>query len=270
MAASRPDEAGPSNDPRRTGWAPPAAPSNQRGYATARPAPGYPSRVSGAAPGYPGRPSGAAPGYPAHRSGAAPGYSASPPGDFVDPNLQPSDTATPYSSAPPFASASYSPAPPGYGYPVGPYPSPNPYGYVARGSGRPGTLTAASVLAYVQAGLLLIAMLMLFYGASILNNFDDGSAVTSELVVDGVVNALLAGLFIWGGVAMSLRQPAGRLLITTAGALCVIDGSYWMMRFPSAVVAFYMILFIALPAIAAGLAWSAVASSWLTAEPGRP
>jgi hypothetical protein len=237
MAGSRPDEAGPANDPSRTGWTPhDATPPSERGYGTFGPA----------------------------------SYPAAPSGDFVDPNLPPPYAATPYSFAPSYPTAQYSSAPPGYGYPGGPYPPPNPYGYDAPGSGRPGTLTAASVLSYVQAGLLLIAMLMLFYGASIVNNFDEASTVTAELLIDGVVNAVLAGLFIWGGVAMSLRRATGRVLVTAAGALCVVDGIYWMTRFPSGVVAFYMILFIALPATAAGLAWSTIASSWLTAEPGRP
>ena len=111
-------------------------------------------------------------------------------------------------------------APPPYAYPA---PPPYPYyGYPPPVS-RPSNVVGASVLAYIAAGLLLLAALLLFLGASIVNSLHDATTSDgfgTELAVDGALDVILAGLLIAGGVLLTNRQFTGRLLITISAVLC--------------------------------------------------
>src|SRR4051794_17307809 len=144
------------------------------------------------------------------------------PGDDV-----PIDPNPAYYAGPP-VTGSYSPPPParppahqgGY-HPVS-APAPPPPGYPGAypapwDTGRPVGVMGASVLAYIDAGLLILAGLLLLVGASAVDSFNQafGSNDTNaavELATDGLVNLVAAGLMIAGGVLMETRSERGRLL----------------------------------------------------------
>jgi hypothetical protein len=185
--------------------------------------------------------------------------------------------------------------PPEPGPPVPPYPDPygppNPYGYpylagygypgVPPGRQRPGTLTAAAVLGYVNAGLLVIAGLLLFAGASLVNSLDDSSDgvnvedFTAELTFDGFLNLLAAGLLIAGGVIMSARRPNGRLVYSLGAGVVVAEVVYWLGRWGSRIedisgVLVYGLLFGALAVTGAALAWTRDGTGWLSSSQPAP
>lgn len=175
------------------------------------------------------------------------------------------------------------PAQPAYQY-ADPYayPNPSPYGYpaVQLGERRPGTVTAAAVLGYVSAGLLVIAAMIVFTGASLIAGIE-GTAdagvnrYTIELTFDGFVNLIAAGLLIAGGVLMTTRRPAGRTMYSIGAGIVLVEAVYWLGRWGSLVqdvggMAFYAILFTALAVIGLTLAWTRDCTRWLTGSPPRP
>ncbi|MDX6584525.1 MAG: hypothetical protein QOI10_3709 [Solirubrobacterales bacterium] len=207
------------------------------------------------------RPDDGSPSYPAYPG--PPETAAHDPGGYPQP-------AGPYG---------YPPAPGPYGYP----PAPGPYGYpgVPQGGGRPGTLTASAVLGYITAGLLMIAALLLFTGASIINSVDnssdgfDLSNFTAELTFDGFVDLLAAGLLIAGAVMMSGRRPTGRALYSVGGALVLVEAIYWLGRWGSRLpdvggLTFDALLLSALAVIGLSLAWTPTGSSWLNTSDTPP
>jgi hypothetical protein len=158
------------------------------------------------------------------------------------------------------------PAPPPPGYP-GSYPPP-------WDTGCPGGISAASVLGYIDAGLLILAGLLLLIGASAVDSWNDAfgsndNSITAELALDGLLNLLSAGLQIAGGVMMTGRSERGRTLFTVGGGLCIAAGVYWIIRVHDVGVAIWTIVFMALPIIALSLAWAAPATDWLRGENPR-
>jgi U5 snRNP spliceosome subunit len=172
--------------------------------------------------------------------------------------------------------------PPGYGYPPPPgygYPPPPGYGYPPPGFGdtvvppderRPGTLLASAVLGYVNAGLLILAGILLFDGASLVHDIDQQSglshdSVTTELVLDGFANLIAAGLLIAGSVLMTGGRPPGRAVYSVGGGIVIVESIYWMARWadelPYLIV--YALLFAALAVVGLALAWTAGGTAWL-------
>lgn len=154
--------------------------------------------------------------------------------------------------------------PPPYGYPGYPaYPQP---------PRRPAVLTAAAVLGYITSGLLLLAGIMLFSGASAVASLDDVSntgAFTAELALDGFLNLLAAGLLIAGATMLLSRVTTGRPLFTVGAALVVVESIYWMTRWGSEFqdttpFVVYGLLFGALAVIGTVQAWSRAGSGWLS------
>ena len=169
------------------------------------------------------------------------------------------------------------PAPYGYlGYPAPPPPPAyQPYGYppTPTSSGQPSNIMGACVLAYIAAGLLILAALLLFLGASVVSSLRDTTRPESfgtELAVDGVLDVILAALLITGGVLLTSRRVAGRTLITVSAALCAADAIYWAVRIPSGGIGFYVLLFVSLPTIAAALTWTPSSAQWLAAHQYGP
>jgi hypothetical protein len=93
---------------------------------------------------------------------------------------------------------------------------------------RPGVVTAASVLAYVQAGITTITTVLVFAGAS---NMEGGMMALQLLI--GLVQAVGIGLLIMGGV--QLMGGKSRTLMIAACALELV------------VCLFYIILYAAIP-----------------------
>jgi hypothetical protein len=165
----------------------------------------------------------------------------------------------------------YPPAP--YGYP------PPPYGYPPPGNGRPGVTIAAAVLGYVAAGLLILAGLLLFLGASVVHDFDSASGAShdsyvAEFVLLGFANLLAAGLLIAGSVSMTGRHPTGRTLFSVGAGIVLASAVYWLARWAprtdsDGALIFYDLLFVALVIVGMSLAWTSAVTAWLRGTP-RP
>ncbi|WP_375478088.1 hypothetical protein [uncultured Jatrophihabitans sp.] len=187
---------------------------------------------------------------------------------YVGPHAQNPYAQNPYAG--PYPGGAYPGYPPPPGNPYA-YPSANPYGYANPGPGRPGTLTAAAVLGYVTGGLLILAAIFVFAGASVVNDAELSTGTTSlggEFVVAGIANLLAAGLFIGGSVAMSNRSLTGRALYAVAAGITVVASLYWGFRFAGrydglAALMFYALLFAALAVVGASLAFTPTGGRWL-------
>ncbi len=196
-----------------------------------------------------------------------PSYPVPPAGQYFPPPGPP-----PY--GPPASPRYGAPASPRYG-PPGPPPPGYPGSYPAPwDTGRPGGIPAAAVLAYIDAGLLILAGLLLLVGASAVDSWNDAfgshdNSVTVELAADGLVNLISAGLQIAGGVLLTGRSETGRTLLTAGGAVCIAAGVYWVIRAHDLGVVVWTIVFVALPIIALSLAWTVPATRWLRGEDPR-
>lgn len=145
------------------------------------------------------------------------------------------------------------------GYPPMPYAGyPPPY----RPS-RPGVATAANVLCFVAAGLLIAAGLLLFFGASIVSSFDDTSVVTAELVLDGIINMVAAGLLIAGAVSFGGRRPGGRVMLSVGCGIVLGEAVYWIARGHQGGYVFWALVFSALVIVSLSLAWSSSSNQWI-------
>lgn len=126
------------------------------------------------------------------------------------------------------------------------YAPPADYAEVPRAHGpagrrRPGTVTAAAVLAFVWGGLTILSSLISMAAGSLVGGAggacaeNDQSGLcasaadsTTLLVAVGIALIVAAGLVIWGGVA-ALNGTSGRILVVTAGIQVVIQ-VIWMIE----------------------------------------
>lgn len=130
---------------------------------------------------------------------------------------------------------------PGYpppGYPAAPgYP---PVGYPGRpgGTGRPGMVTAAAVLAFVWAAFAIITGLVIVAASSIVSSATDYcNSVSDSTAVDGCATVIgyssffkvltvglmiVAILLIWGGV-VALTGKNGQILVIGAAVYLLLD-----------------------------------------------
>jgi hypothetical protein len=187
-----------------------------------------------------------------------------PPDDSpIDPN-----PAEPYPGPP----SQHPYPPPPYG---APYPPP-PYGYPGYpgsyrppwDAGRPNAILVASVLAYVNAGLLILSGLLLLAGASAVDSWNDAfgshhNNIGTELAIDGLINLLSAALQIAGGILVLGRSERGRILLTVGGALCIAAGVYWLIRVHDVGVGTWTVLYVAMPITGLALVWTAPCTEWL-------
>jgi membrane protein YqaA with SNARE-associated domain len=161
----------------------------------------------------------------------------------------------------------------GYGYPTPGYGYPAPpgygYGYGQQGPRRPGTVIASSVLAYVLAGLLIVAGIFLLSLASTTDQLFDtfngyGNNLTAELSFDGFLDLVTAGLLIGGAVGFTTGRRAGRTLLIVGNTITVGDAIYWLVRTSTAgSAAVWIVLFSALAIVGTVLALSAPINVWL-------
>lgn len=175
----------------------------------------------------------------------------------VDPN--------PQYAGPPFAPGN----PPTVPAPGNPRMYPPPWD-----SGRPRGVLAASVLAYIDAGLLILAGLMLFVGASAVDTWSNAfgasdNGITAELTIDGLVNLVSAGLQISGGVLMAARSERGRTMLSIGGGLCILAGVYWVLRIHDVAAVVWSAVFMSMPIIAMSVAWTVPATTWLRGRDPR-
>jgi hypothetical protein len=207
------------------------------------------------------------------------------------PYAGPPPTAAPYSG--PYAPYGYATPPYGYGQPYGqPYaawPSVPPSPWAARGPQRPGQALAASVLAFVQTGLVLVASLYVWFVASVADvafsgvGGVDASTTVRGLASEGATLALVqllsAGLLVAGGVtALNRRTPGARLLLLVAHAVQVVLAAYWTVRLmvllgdipgddPASPFLIGTLFFAAGPAVALGLLLAGPGRRWFDGTP---
>jgi hypothetical protein len=226
---------------------------------------------------------------------------------WADPST-PTEPGEPYTGPPTggygYPAPAHGPlAPPGYGYPPAPgygYPYGYPYGYAggypyAYPSGhpapwwpvapqqprRPGQVVTSAVLAFVQAGLVVLASLYVWFFASILDLAAQEPGVpssiggfASEVGVLAVVQLLSSALLVAGGVRALVRRsrPAWWLLIAAHGVQVLLT-VYWAIRLtaffddvpgpdPSGVFVAFTLLFAAAPVVGLGLVVVGAGRRW--------
>jgi hypothetical protein len=140
--------------------------------------------------------------------------------------------APPGHGAPGYPPTGYPPV--GYGYPA-PWPA------VPRGPRRSGPVIASAVIAFVQAALVLIASLYVWFFASIVTvatsevpgTFDAATAqgLATEGTVLAAVQVLSAVLLVTAGVlALNRRSRGTWRLLVAAHAVQVVLSVYWLVR----------------------------------------
>ena len=205
----------------------------------------------------------------------------------------PPPTAPPQGWPPPGSGVPYGQTAP-YGYPA-PYGHPVPYGYPApygqarpwgpvppRGPQKPAQVISAAVLAFVQAGLVLIASLYLWFLSSIAGAaVDEAGAAYSPTVLNvlanrGVELAVLqlvsaAALVVAGVWLLRSRRRAAWLVLGVALAAQLALAVYWAQRLDSllggigtgdGVISAFSLFFAAAPLVALGLLLSGPARRW--------
>lgn len=179
---------------------------------------------------------------------------------------------------PQYAQPQWGPGP--YGQPWGP---PRP---VER---TPGQVIGAAVLAFVQAVVVLIASLYVWFFASIADIASSGrpDVYTSEtarrLATEGTVLAVVqlvsVVLLVAGGImALNRRSPVGYRLLGGAHVVQVVLALYWAGRLLDVLgelpggdgegsLAAFALFFVVGPAVSLGLLLSGAARRWFTAPP---
>lgn len=165
----------------------------------------------------------------------------------------------PYGQQPP---GNYNQGQPAYG---GMPPAPPEYSGGAQA--RPGQVTAAAVLAFVQAGLTLICTIILMIGlgavsgavgdAESIGGVDVDEGMLAILWILSIVGLVGGGLLIWAGVK-ALSGTAGQLLVIAAAlqiVLCIV----WLAGFNGGIVS---ILLVVMPIIILVMAMSGPAKQY--------
>ena len=180
--------------------------------------------------------------------------------------------------------------PPQYGYPG--YGSPAPWGPVPpRRPQRPGQVITSAVLAFVQAGVVLIASLYVWFFASVIDVLaEDNPAVfrssrmqslATEVTVLAVVQLVSVVLLIVAGIRLlSARTGAAWLLAVAAHAVQIVLAGYWAVRLvtllneapgadSSGALAAFTFVFAAAPIVGLGLVMAGSGRRWFE-SPHRP
>ncbi len=192
---------------------------------------------------------------------------------WADP-ATPTQPGPPYQGPPPTAPPVGSPPPYGYGYPA-PHGYPGPWGPVPpRGPQRPGSVITSAVLAFVQAAVVLVASLYLWFFTSVIGfAAQDNPAIfassrmeqlTHEATVLAIVQLLSVVLLVVAGIrALSSRTGTAWLLAVSAHGAQVVLALYWAVRLTTftsdlggaggGTPAAFTIFFAAAPAVGLGL-----------------
>ena len=193
--------------------------------------------------------------------------------------------AGPPSVQPPYGPVPYGPVP--YG-PV-PYGQPPYWGVGAPlRPRRPGQVTGAAVLSFVQAGLVLFATLYVWLLVSMgrlesvaIHGPSNGGPLVVEGTVLAIVQVLSVGALIAAGaLALSRRSRLAWVVVLVASAAQLALAGYWAARLPALIgsvdsgasdngVAAFAVLFAAAPLVALGLVLFRPGRSWFDGTPRR-
>lgn len=154
---------------------------------------------------------------------------------------------------------------PGYGQQYAGQPGyPAPYGQPAAPA-RPGSVTGAAVLAFVQGGIVLVGgIASLAGGTTVLSDLDDANGIGSLFTVLGIAGLLVGGLLIAGGVRAFGRSL--QLLLIGAGASVVLSIA-WFIGFvshdaPVGAALVWPLIYLVMPVIIISLVLSSTAQLW--------
>ncbi|MBM9466375.1 hypothetical protein [Nakamurella leprariae] len=155
---------------------------------------------------------------------------------------------------------------PPYGQP-GYAAMPGPSGYPAPGRGRPGAVTAAAVLAFVQAGTVVMSGIGLLAGGTVLvQEFDrEALGAGAEITIVALLTLAAGALLIVGGAQVFSRRS--RMLVLGSVASLVLSVYFFVrMLTLGAPVGFslvYPLMYAILPIISLSLINSGTAKAWL-------
>jgi hypothetical protein len=207
---------------------------------------------------------------------------------WADPST-PTEPGSPYAGAPPTGPPGYGWTPPGYGvpgYPPSGYPAVG-YGYLApwpTRPRRPGQVIASAVLAFVQAAMVLIASLYVWFFASLVDvitadvpdtfDADTAQGLATEGTVLAAVQVASAILLIAGGVmALNSRSRRTWVILLVAHGVQIVLSVYWMVRLgqlgadvpgsdPSRALLVLAFFFLAGPSVGLGLVVAGAGRRW--------
>jgi hypothetical protein len=199
-------------------------------------------------------------------------------------------TGQPPYGQPPYGQALYGPpvyGPPAYG-PPGAYAYPPPWAFPPPRPRRPGQVTGAAVLCFVQAGLVLVATLYVWLLVSVgrlesaaLHGPSNGGPLVAEGTVLAIVQVLsVAALLAAGSLALSRRSRFAWVLVLIAAAVQVALAGYWAVRLPALLsdlpsgapdnaFAAFTVFFVACPLVTLGLVVFAPGRRWFDGTPRR-
>jgi hypothetical protein len=159
------------------------------------------------------------------------------------------------------------------------------------GPRRPGQVVAAAVLAFVQAGLVLLASVYVFFFASIarvavLDTSSSASGTVDRLATEGNVLALVQVLsvvaLVVGGVLSLGRRGAAFPVLVGGLTAQVVLAVYWAVRLnsigddlpgpdPTTAFSWFALFFAAMPVVALGLLLFGPGRAWFRRpEEGGP
>lgn len=143
-----------------------------------------------------------------------------------------------------------------------PPPGDQPYGYPpAQAVGTPGQVVTASVLSYVQGGLVLLAAVSLFALRDLAESFN---APTGMITIMAIVNIVLAGLLIFGGVRLNTGKDRNLLIGANIASLAL--SIFWAVQGAKL---WAVLLFSVMPIVALVMAFAPVVAQWLASRRGR-
>ena len=149
------------------------------------------------------------------------------------------------------------------GYPPAGYPGAYPPAKPA----RPGAVTASAVLAFVQAGAVIIAGIVVLAGATSVLDIDDDRAtgVGTEFTLVAIVTLICGALLVIGG-AQSFQRKVTILVVGSAVSLLL--SVYWLIRtiglgadFGVAII--WPLIFAVLPIIIISLSLGSTGKAWV-------
>jgi len=213
------------------------------------------------------------------------------PNPWADPTT-PTQPGSPYLGPPPTAPQPYGhPQPygyPGYGHPG--YGYPGGWGQLPpRPPQRPGQVITTAVLAFVQAGVVLVASLYLWFIASFVDIAAQGDpslssakldALSTEGTVLAIVQLVSVVLLVLAGIrALTARRRLSWLLAVAAHGAQVVLAVYWAVRLvslvgdmpgggPGPAFAAFTIVFAAAPLVGLGMIVAGPGRRWFDGPAG--
>lgn len=162
------------------------------------------------------------------------------------------------------------------GYPQQGYPQPGQWGGPAA-PGRPGSVTASAVLAFVQGGMAVIGGIIMLAGGSIIADVESRTSSSSGgqsgwLITLAIAALAAAAVLIAGGVKvfsgnLSLATIAAAVSLAVSVLYVIWSSSVVGVNFGTAII--WPLIYSVLPIIILALTMSGTAQSWARGRSAR-